>query len=207
MGAGPFFSLLLPAFPFYTHLQMPRWLNLPNLFTLLRLVLTPFIVGDILNNRPSRALTLFLLAAFTDAIDGWLARISDSSTQLGAYLDPIADKILMSGIFLALGAAQFVPWWFVAIVFGRDLYLLLAVAAILALTKVRKFPPSRWGKLSTFVQIATAVTWMTRNLWPVQVLDSLASVMLWVCAGFTIWSGLHYTLRASRTLRTIPGTH
>src|SRR5215470_16106784 len=136
---------------------MPRWLTLPNLLTLGRLALTPFIVQDILYGRPAHALGLFLLAAVTDGIDGWLARISDSATQFGAYLDPIADKILMSGIFLALGAAQFVPWWFVAIVFGRDLYLLLAVAAILALTKVRKFSPSAWGKLSTFVQIATAV--------------------------------------------------
>jgi cardiolipin synthase (CMP-forming) len=186
---------------------MPRWLNLPNLVTFARLALAPVIIGDIMDGRPARALTLFLLAAFTDAIDGWLARISDSATQLGAYLDPIADKILMSGIFLALGAAQFVPWWFVAIVFGRDLYLLLAVAALMALTKIRKFPPSKWGKISTFVQIATAVTWMTRNLWPVQVLDSLAAAMLWVCAVFTIWSGLHYTFRALRTLRTIPGTH
>jgi cardiolipin synthase len=186
---------------------MPSWLTLPNLFTLARLALTPFIVQGILDNRPSRALTLFLLAAVTDAVDGWLARISDSSTQFGAYLDPIADKILMSGIFLALGAAGFVPWWFVAIVFGRDLYLLLAAAAMMALTKVRKFPPSGWGKFSTFVQIATAVTWMTRNLNPVQVLDSLAYAMLWVCAVFTVWSGLHYTGRAVRILRTLPPTH
>jgi cardiolipin synthase len=186
---------------------MPRWLNLPNLLTLSRVALTPFIIQDILEARPGRALTLFLVAAITDAIDGWLARISDSGTQFGAYLDPIADKVLMSGIFLALGAAQFVPWWFVAIVLGRDLYLLIAVAAMLALTKVRKFPPSRWGKLSTFVQIATAVTWMTRNLLPGPLLDALASAMLWVCAAFTLWSGLHYTTRAVRTLQTIPRTH
>jgi cardiolipin synthase len=186
---------------------MPHWFTLPNLLTLSRLVLTPFIAGDILNGRPGRALTLFLLAAVTDAIDGWLARISGSGTQFGAYLDPIADKVLMSGIFLALGAAGFVPWWFVAIVFGRDLYLLLAVAAMMSLTKVRKFPPSVWGKLSTFVQIATAVTWMTRNLGQVQVLDALASAMLWVCAVFTIFSGLHYTARAVRILRTTPRTH
>jgi cardiolipin synthase len=186
---------------------MPRWLTLPNLLTLARLALTPFIVQAILDGRASRALTLFLMAAMTDAIDGWLARISDSATQFGAYLDPIADKVLMSGIFLALGAGQFVPWWFVAIVFGRDLYLLVGVAAILALTKVRKFPPSRWGKISTFVQIATAVTWMTRNLQPVQVLDTLAAIMLWVCVVFTIWSGLHYTLRAARVLRSTGPAH
>jgi cardiolipin synthase len=186
---------------------MPRWLTLANLFTLARLVLTPFIVGDILNNRPAHALTLFLIAAVTDAVDGWLARISGSVTPSGAYLDPIADKVLLSGIFLALGAAQFVPWWFVAVVFGRDLYLLLAAAGMLLLTKVRKFPPSGWGKFSTFVQIATAVTWMTRNLHPVQVLDSVATAMLWVCAVFTVWSGLHYTLRAGRVLRSRAPTH
>jgi cardiolipin synthase len=186
---------------------MPRWLTLPNLFTLARLVLTPVIIGDILDNRPSRALILFLLAAITDAIDGWLARISDSATQFGAYLDPIADKVLMCGIFLALASAQFVPWWLVAIIFGRDLYLMLAAAAIMGLTKVRKFPPSVWGKFSTFVQIATAVTWMTRNLLQAQVLDVLASAMVWVCAAATIWSGLHYTVRAVRILRTIPPTH
>ena len=186
---------------------MPRWLNIPNILTLSRLVLAPFVIQAIMKAQPARALTLFLLAAITDALDGWIARISDSSTQFGAYLDPIADKVLMSGIFLALGAAQYVPWWFVAIVFGRDLYLLLAVAALLALTKVRKFPPSGWGKLSTFVQIATTVTWMTRNLWPVQVLDALANAMLWVCAAVTVWSGLHYTVRGTRTLRSVIPTH
>jgi cardiolipin synthase len=180
---------------------MPRWLNLANLFTLSRLVLTPFIVRDILEARHAHALVLFFIAAWTDAVDGWLARASRSATSTGAYLDPIADKCLLSGIFLALGAASIVPWWFVAVVFGRDLYLLLAVAAMLALTKIRKFPPSRWGKLSTFVQIACALSWMTRNIYPGTVLDSLASAMLWVSTAFTVWSGVHYTLTGIRSLR------
>jgi cardiolipin synthase len=186
---------------------MPRWLTLPNLFTLARLVMTPYVVQAIVDGRHGRALALFLAASVTDVVDGWLARISGTATQAGAYLDPIADKVLLSGVFLALGAAQLVPWWFVAVVFGRDLYLLVAAAAILTLTKVRKMPPSRWGKLSTFVQIATAVTWMTRNLLPSQVLDTLAAAMLWVCAGFTIWSGLHYTGRGIRVLRSLPPAH
>jgi cardiolipin synthase len=180
---------------------MPAWLNLANLITFSRLAMTPFIVRDILEGQHTRALVLFFIAAWTDAIDGWVARVS-GSTQSGAYLDPIADKCLMSGIFLALGAAQIVPWWFVAVVFGRDLYLLLAVAAMLALTRQRKFPPSRWGKLSTFVQIATAVTWMTRDIWPFPALNSIASAMLWVCAGFTLWSGVHYTAKGLQALRT-----
>ena len=133
----------------------------------------------------------------TDVIDGALARSYGMATQAGAYLDPIADKCLLSGIFLALGAIGSVPWWFVAVVLGRDIYILLAVVAVMALTKVRKFPPSRWGKISTFVQIATAVTWMVQNIWPVPVLHAIASAMLWVCVGFTIWSGIHYTLRGT----------
>lgn len=185
---------------------MPRWLNLANLFTLSRLALTPLIVHDILDGRHTRALVLFFIAAWTDAIDGWLARASRSATETGAYLDPIADKCLLSGIFLALGAASIVPWWFVAVVFGRDLYLLLAVAAMLALTKVRKFPPSRWGKISTFVQIACAITWMTRNIHPGLLMNSLAAAMLWVSTAFTLWSGLHYTVSGIRVLRAPPAS-
>ena len=142
-----------------------------------------------------------MLAAVTDVIDGTLARSYGMSTQAGAYLDPIADKCLLSGIFLALGAIGSVPWWFVAVVLGRDVYILLAVVAVMALTKVRKFPPSRWGKISTFVQIATAVTWMVENIWPVPVLHAIATAMLWVCVGFTIWSGIHYTLRGTANVR------
>ena len=163
-------------------------------------MMAPFIVRDIILGLHSRALTLFFLAAFTDVIDGAVAR-AQGTTQTGAYLDPIADKVLLSGVFLALGAAEIVPWWFVGIVFGRDLLILIGVLAVMALTKVRKFPPSRWGKLSTFVQIVTAICWMTRNAWPGPVLDAISSAMLWICAAFTIWSGVHYTLRGIQTWR------
>ena len=180
---------------------MPRWFNLANLFTLLRLILVPYVIGAILDGRHSRALELFFVAALTDVIDGTLARSYGLGTEVGAYLDPIADKCLLNGIFLALGATGAVPWWFVAVVFGRDIYILLAVVAVMALTKVRKFPPSFWGKISTFVQIATAVAWLVENIWPVPVLYAISSAMLWVCAGFTLWSGIHYTLHGAQTLR------
>jgi cardiolipin synthase (CMP-forming) len=180
---------------------MPRWFNAANLFTLFRLILVPYIIGAILDGRHSRALELLFVAAVTDVIDGALARTYGLATQAGAYLDPIADKCLLSGIFLALAATGSVPWWFVAVVLGRDMYILLAVVAMMALTNVRKFPPSRWGKISTFVQIATAVAWMVENIWPVTFLHAISSAMLWVCVGFTIWSGFHYTLRGVQMLR------
>jgi cardiolipin synthase len=180
---------------------MPRWFNLANLFTLLRLILVPYVIGAILDGRHVRALELFFVAAVTDVLDGALARSYGLATQAGAYLDPIADKCLLSGIFLALGATGSVPWWFVAVVLGRDMYILLAVVAVVALTKVRKFPPSFWGKISTFVQIATAVAWMVENIWPVPVLYAISSAMLWICAVCTVWSGIHYTVREARALR------
>ena len=132
--------------------------------------------------------------------DGAAARLGVAS-QTGAYLDPIADKCLLSGVFLALVAGGMVPVWFVAIVFGRDLLILLGVAGFLLFSRVRRFPPSIWGKASTFVQILTAIAWMARNVIELRVLDVLSGAMLWVCAAFTIWSGLHYTWRGIQMSR------
>src|SRR5580704_6321728 len=109
---------------------MPRWSNLPNLLTLTRLVLVPFVIQAILDGHHFRALALFAAAAVTDVMDGAAARRLRLATPIGAYLDPIADKCLLSGVFLALAMARVVPWWFVAVVFGRDIYILIGVATI-----------------------------------------------------------------------------
>ena len=180
---------------------MPRWLNVANFLTLLRLLLMPPIVQAILNGRHTLALVLFVLAGFTDLFDGMAARHWKLETEAGAYLDPIADKCLLSGIFLAMAGAGIVPWRYVAIVFGRDLYILLGAAAILTWTPIRSFPPSVWGKASTFVQIATAVTWMVRNMLEISWLGVLATGTLWISAAFTIWSGVHYTWRGIQVVR------
>jgi cardiolipin synthase len=180
---------------------MPQWVNVANLLTFLRLILTPFVIQAIVGGRHTLALGLFAAAAFTDVLDGAAARRSGNVTQTGAYLDPIADKFLLSGVFLALAAARIIPWWLVAVIFGRDFYILAGVGAIMLLTPIRGFPPSLWGKLSTFVQIATVTAWLARNVWEVPVLVSFSTAMLWPCAIFTIWSGLHYTWRGVRLSR------
>jgi len=180
---------------------MPRWFNLPNLLTLSRLLLVPFIIQAILAGAHFRGLALFAVAAATDVLDGAAARRWGTVTPFGAYLDPIADKCLLSGVFLALAAARIVPWWFVGVVFGRDIYILLAVAAFLLLSPVRDFPPSVWGKVSTFVQILTVTAWLGRDASPVPPLILLSSVILWPCLVFTVWSGLHYTWRGVQLAR------
>jgi len=177
---------------------MPNWVNLPNCLTLLRLVMAPFIVEAILSGRAGLALTLFVAAAWTDILDGMAARHFHAGTKVGAYLDPIADKCLLSGVFLALAAARRIPWWVVYIIFGRDLYILLAALVMMQFTPIRNFPPSVWGKLSTFAQIVTVGVWMGRDLFQLAVLDAFSSAMLWLCAALAAVSGLHYTWRGVR---------
>jgi cardiolipin synthase (CMP-forming) len=166
-------------------------LNLPNLVTLARLILAPFIAFDILHNNNSRAIVLLFAAGFTDVIDGYLARRLRESTRVGAYFDPIADKILLSVIYICLGVADAIPWWMVALVFGRDILILAMAAYGLAFTTLRKFPPSVWGKISTFFQIAAALVVMgARAGIPAPVV-----LALYLMVFGTIVSGLHYVWR------------
>jgi cardiolipin synthase len=180
---------------------MPAWVNLANLLTLLRLLLVPWVIYFIQAGRYTLGASLFGVAAFTDILDGAAARHLGLSTRTGAYLDPIADKCLLSGVYLALAAAHQAPWWLVAIIFGRDLYILAAATVVMLLTPIRGFPPSVWGKVSTFIQIVTAVVWMARAIFATRVLEDLSGAILWPCAAITIWSGLDYTWRGIRASR------
>jgi cardiolipin synthase (CMP-forming) len=178
--------------------------NLPNLFTLARLVLAPFVAADILQHRYGRAIVLFFLAGISDFVDGFLARRLQSSTLAGAYFDPIADKILLSVIYVSLGVAGALPWWMVAVVFGRDVLILAMAAYGLLFTKVRKFPPSVWGKISTFFQIAAALVVMGARAGiaaPATLPLYLVTLALYLMVLGTIVSGLHYAWRAVVILR------
>lgn len=171
--------------------------NLPNLFTLARLVLTPFVVLAILDAHYGRAIILCFLAGFSDVIDGWLARGLGESTPAGAYFDPVADKILLSAIYIALGVVGAIPWWMVALVFARDIVILAMAAYGLMFTTVRKFPPSVWGKISTFLQIGAALVVMgARDGIPAPV-----ELALWLMVAGTVWSGVHYVWLGVRALR------
>jgi len=180
---------------------MPAWVNLPNLLTILRMAMVPVVVYFIVEGRYLLAGWLFGAAAFTDILDGLAARGMGVNTQVGAYLDPIADKCLLSGVYLALAWAHLVPWWLVALIFGRDIYILAAVGVFMLWTPVRRFPPSIWGKVSTFVQICTAILWIAHTIFGTRVLGEISSAMLWPCVAFTVWSAVDYTWKGIRTYR------
>ena len=171
--------------------------NLPNLFTLARLVLAPFVASDILRGHYGRAIILLFIAGFTDVIDGFLARRLKSSTPAGAYFDPIADKIMLSVIYISLGLAGAIAWWMVAVVFGRDLLILGMAGYGLFFTSLRKFPPSVWGKISTFFQIGAALVVMGARAGIPGPVTLALSLMI---AG-TVISGLHYAWRGVGMLR------
>lgn len=176
--------------------------HLPNLLTAGRLVLAPFVVYCIWSRQHMMAAVLFAVAAATDGIDGFLARRLHAASRAGAYLDPIADKLLLGGVYLALASIRSVPWWLVALIFGRDLLILAAAITALLFTRVRAFPPSVWGKISTFFQIMTAVSFLARNALGTAMLSALCEGLIWPTAAMTIWSGLDYGRRGSTMLRT-----
>lgn len=134
--------------------------HLPNLICALRLAVAPVCAIAIVEGRYDAALGWFMLAGWTDFADGFLARQFRWESKLGALLDPLADKVLMAVVFVALGAAGVIGWWLVALVFGRDLLILAGAALIAGRTQVRAFPPRWSGKVSTTIQIVSAAVFV-----------------------------------------------
>src|SRR5262245_3264193 len=128
--------------------------HIPNLISLARLLLTPLVLYLLHTQKYVAALLCVMIAAFTDYLDGALARRLNVQSRLGRMLEPIADNALLSGTFLIMTIDAMIPRWLGAIVIGRDLAILLAAGLMLLFTKTRReFPPSIWGKISTGVQI------------------------------------------------------
>ena len=127
--------------------------HLPNLLTAARLALAPYLFLLMFRHQYRTIIPLFIVIGVTDVVDGYLARRLHAGSRLGAYLDPIADKILLSGTFLVLALTGANESWLAAVVLGRDVMILATAGVLYMTTKRRNFPPSRWGKASTFVQI------------------------------------------------------
>jgi cardiolipin synthase len=172
----------------------------PNLLTLLRICIAPFLVTAILENRFEIGFILFVAAGLTDAFDGLLARVLQQRTVLGQYLDPVADKLLLSTLFLVLMHEGLMPVRVTVLVFGRDVCILLVSAILFAAAGRREFQPSIFGKANTLAQVtAVAVVLLlqlTRAPWVV----ALRMIALWATMVLTVASGLHYAwLAAHRT--------
>jgi cardiolipin synthase len=173
----------------------------PNQLTLLRLVFIPFIVMAILDERYGIALVLFVIAGVSDGLDGLLARRMNQRTVLGQYLDPIADKLLLSTLFLVLSVVGRVPWRITVLVFSRDFAILLLAALLYMTTNLRNFAPSIYGKANTLAQILTILLVLVYQVVPWPFLEIATEVGLWTVFALTLISGLHYIFVVSHRLR------
>jgi len=173
----------------------------PNQLTLLRMVFVPFIIIHLVEGRYLWALVVFVIAGFSDGLDGLLARTLHQQTLLGQYLDPIADKLLLSTMFLVLSILHRIPWKYTVLVFSRDISILAASAVLFAIAGLRNFRPSIFGKANTFSQIAAVFFVLlfaiqsSRWIWIAQLTFLRATFF------FTILSALHYVILVQQRLR------
>jgi len=147
------------------------------------------------------ALIVFVIAGFSDGLDGVLARTLHQQTTLGQYLDPIADKLLLSTMFLVLSILHKIPWKFAVVVFSRDISILAASAVLFAIAGLRDFRPSIFGKANTFSQISAIFFVLLFQVRPVRWIWITRTVFLRATFLFTIVSALHYVILVQRRLR------
>lgn len=184
-----------------------RIVTVPNLLTLFRMALIPVFVSLLFYRKFGLALGVFILAGLTDGLDGLLARRLNQGSQLGAILDPIADKLLLVTSFVVLSMPATnpqlarhlpVPFWVTAAVFSRDIFILVGAAAINIVTGFRRFRPSWLGKINTAVQIIAVIAVLIAARFP-RLSGYLPTVYTTVFS-FAVVSGIHYIFFASRLL-------
>jgi cardiolipin synthase (CMP-forming) len=181
-----------------------RVFTVPNQLTFLRFGFLPFFIISIHYRRYGVALAILIIAGLTDGLDGVLARTLNQKTALGAYLDPIADKLLLSSSFVVLALNRKISWWLATLVLSRDILLLTAAAVILLVIGYRPFPPSIYGKATTSLQIllvfAVILLAVTEWNW----LLPIRIVIGYLVAIFTVFSGFHYCFTVARRLSEQP---
>ena len=176
----------------------------PNLLTVLRICLAPFLVAAILQGKFQLGFALFVAAGLTDALDGVLARVLQQRTALGQYLDPVADKLLLSTLFLVLTIKGLIPTTVTVLVFGRDVGILVVAAILYIVIGRKEFPPSILGKANTVAQVTAVAVVLLYQLTKPQWVVILRLVALDATVGLTLASGLHYAWIASHRSSSQP---
>jgi cardiolipin synthase len=184
-----------------------RIFTFANQLTIVRILLIPVFVLLVVYDYPGWALAIFVAAGVTDGLDGLIARRTDSRTSLGAWLDPMADKLLLVTTFVVLSlpvvdVMHHVPAWLTILIISRDIIIVGVVAIVHMAMGPRTFQPSLLGKLATGTYILTVVVFLLFN-WLRE--DSLMiDVAVWCSLVFTLASGLDYIVRIRRLVNESP---
>jgi cardiolipin synthase len=171
-------------------------MTLPNVITLLRILLTPLLVWLLLDHRMKQALLVFLIAGFSDGLDGLIARVFHQKSKLGAYLDPLADKLLLVSSFILLGHMKKIPYWLVIITVSRDAIIVLGIVTLMLHQLRVEIKPLVLSKLNTLLQLLTIFVvlgsvYFAPPPWGLMLLFTITAML-------SIASGLHYILRGIR---------
>ena len=178
--------------------------TIANQLTLLRMLLIPAFVLLVVYGRFGWALVVFIAAGVTDALDGIIARMPGQKSELGAWLDPVADKLLLVTTFIVLtlpniGLVNRIPIWLTVIVISRDIGIVLTVAIVNLASGPRTFRPSQLGKAATAWFILTCVVVMFYNWLGVE--SRVVDIFVWSSLAITIASGVDYVWRVGRSIR------
>lgn len=194
-------SSLAPARP-----ALPAWCYPANLVTELRLALVPVVVVAVARRHFGWAFLLFCAAAASDGVDGWLARRFQQRSVLGMYLDPVADKLLVAALFIALSIVGELPWALTILVFTRDVCILVSALVLLCATGFRDFRPTWWGKASTVAELATVGVALL-SAWTGNAVVRGIEVAGWVVvSALAIVSGIHYAFASARRYHAAAGS-
>lgn len=171
-------------------------LNLPNYLTLIRIAAIPFFLVLLFSRLYNYALLVFLIGGITDALDGPVARFTNQRTRLGAYLDPLADKLLIISSLVVLTLIAAVPAWLTILVLSRDVIVTLGYGAIYFVVEERmEIQPSTLGKINTFLLLMTITIVLVSLYDPNMIPSPLPSYLFLLSAVTTIISGLQYVYR------------
>ena len=171
-------------------------MSVPNILTLLRILLIPLFVILIINKSFGWALIIFAIAGITDGVDGLIARITRQRTELGAYLDPIADKLLLSAGFVTLAIIEIIPSWLAVIVITRDVIILLGILVMILTNYSPKIQPSLISKVTTSLQISTILLVLMVEYG--SIFRNLSNIAIYGTTLFTVLSGSHYIYIGTR---------
>jgi len=171
-------------------------MNIPNSLTILRILLIPVYVGFLVYERFDHAMIVLLVAGITDALDGTIARASNQRTRLGAFLDPLADKLLLTSGFVTLSAIHLIPSWVTIVVVSRDAMLLLGTAVAQFTESAIDIAPTFLGKGTTFLQLSYVLLVIFLSSRHMEL--GLLAPLLFGTVAFTVCSGLHYLYRGCR---------
>jgi len=171
-------------------------MNIPNFLSLLRIILVPVIVIFLIQGSYAKVLIVFVIAGLTDALDGALARLLNKKTKLGSFLDPLADKILLSTSFISLAIFGLIPSWLAVIVISRDFIILLGLLILSMMSITYEIKPVFVSKVTTTLQIATVFfALLLKTVTYDKISYDWIMILSWLTASFTIISGLIYIIK------------